>query len=65
MSTAIDSIDYDEAWETLTIRFVDGSTYTYSRVPQDVYAALLYAGSTGGFFNSDIRGKYSYRRGAI
>lgn len=62
MSTAIDHIDYDEWGETLTVRFTDGSRYKFWNVPAEEYASLLYAGSTGGYFNAHIRGKYSYRR---
>ena len=65
MSTAISDMNYDETWETLTVTFTDGSVYTYSRVPQEVYAALMYASSTGGYFNANIRGKYDFRSGAI
>jgi len=61
MSTAISEIDYDEYSETLTVRFTDGSRYAYWNVPQEEYAALLYAGSAGGYFNANIRNRYSYR----
>ena len=61
MSTAISQIDYDEEWETLTVRFTDGTVYKYWNVPQSVYAEFLYAGSTGGYFNAHIRNEYSYR----
>jgi hypothetical protein len=63
MSTAIASIDYDEYSETLTVRFTDGRVYAYWNVPQEVYAELLYAGSAGGYFNSNVRNAgYSYRQ---
>jgi lysyl-tRNA synthetase class 2 len=63
MSTAVSEIDYDEAWETLTVRFTDGRVYKYWNVPAEVYAEFLYASSAGGYFNANIRDKYSYREG--
>ena len=63
MSTAISEIDYDEWEEILTVRFTDGRVYKYWNVPQEVYAEFLYAGSAGGYFNANIRGRYSYREG--
>jgi len=62
MSTAIASIDYDEYEEILTVRFTDGSVYTYWNVPQEVYGEFLYASSAGTYFNANIRDNYNYRR---
>ena len=63
MSTAVHSIDYDENSETLTVHFTDGSVYAYWNVPQEEYANLLYAASTGSYFNAHIRNEgYSYRQ---
>jgi len=63
MSTAIAEIDYDEAWETLAVRFTDGKLYKYWNVPLDVYVEFLYAPSSGEYFNAKIRNNYSYREG--
>jgi hypothetical protein len=61
MSTAIREIDYDEAWETLTVVFTDGRVYKYWNVPSEIYAGFLYASSAGSYFNANIRNEYSYR----
>ena len=63
MSTAVASLDYDEDSETLTVRFTDGSVYAYWNVPPEEYANLLYAASTGTYFNAHIRNAgYSYKQ---
>ena len=63
-SSALSSVDYDEATGDLTLTFRrDGSRYTYHGVSQSDYAALIYAVSHGRTFNLNIRDSYSFSRG--
>ena len=60
-SSALRSTGYEEHTRLLTITFLDGSTYEYDDVPQDVYKGLVSASSQGSYFNTYIRGRYVYR----
>lgn len=53
---------YDPSTNILTIEFRNGGAYTYSGVPQMVYAGLLAAGSHGRYFQRWIRNRYRYQR---
>jgi len=46
----------------LFVRFNSGAEYTYHNVPTDVVQEFLDAGSKGGFFAANIKGKYSYNK---
>jgi hypothetical protein len=61
-SSALRSVGYDAGSQTLAITFVSGSTYEYSGVPRSVYEGLLSAPSKGSYFNTHVKGQYSYRR---
>lgn len=60
-SKAIRAIGHDAANETLYIEFSSGRTYSYARVPREVYEWLLRAPGKGGLFNRLIRDKYEER----
>jgi hypothetical protein len=57
-STALTSIGYDAASQSLEVEFKDGRIYEYQEVPAVVYAALLASPSKGGYLNRAIRGRY-------
>jgi hypothetical protein len=59
-SAAIARIEYDELSQELIVTFTTGKTYTYFRVPPDVYREFLEAESKGRFFNETIRDRYRY-----
>ncbi len=61
-SSVIRSFDYDPVAHRLDIRFVSGRIYSYLDVPERVVAAMMRAGSTGGFFNRRIRDRYRFVR---
>jgi hypothetical protein len=61
-SSTLTTVAYDSNLETLQLQFRDGSIYTYSRIPAEIYAALLGAPSKGTYFNSNIRGKFAHQR---
>ena len=58
VSSAIDSVGYDELSETLEIEFCSGGVYQYYDVPESVYEELMDAASIGSFFHEHIRGIY-------
>ncbi len=45
----------------LEIQFGSGRIYQYYDVPEDIYDEMLSADSKGKYFNSHIRGKYTYQ----
>lgn len=57
-SRAISAVGYDHGTQQMRIRFVQGDTYAFCRVPQDVFDGLLSAGSKGTYYNRHIRDKY-------
>lgn len=59
-STVIRRVRYDEDVEELTIWFVSGNIYRYSRVPVLVWDGLSTAKSAGTYFNQHITGRYRY-----
>jgi len=61
-SSAIASLGYDPARETLEVEFRSGNVYRYFDVPKEVYEDLLGARSKGRYFGSFIRGRYDSAR---
>jgi len=61
-STRVKKIYYIKEEETLGVEFTDGRTYEYDDVPWGIYTDFAYAKSPGKFFDSKIRGKYSFER---
>lgn len=48
---------------TLTVRFKNGTEYSYANVPAGVHANLMTAESVGRHFNEHIKGKYDHTKG--
>lgn len=61
-STNLEAIGYDPETETMGVRFVDGSAYEYTGVPQKVYDHVRRAPSVGKVFANLIKGNYDTRR---
>lgn len=62
-SSQIAAYGYDEATQTLGVKFVAGGTYHYHAVPQSVFAEMILAPSVGSFFGARIRkGGFEYAR---
>nr|WP_255357231.1 KTSC domain-containing protein [Lysobacter sp. Root604] len=57
-SSAISAVGYDPSTMRLRIRFVEGHSYDFYRVPQHVYDGLMRARSKGGYYNDHIRDRY-------
>ena len=59
-SSTISEINYDGS--TLTISFVNGSTYVYKGVPAKIYEDFSKAESKGKYFHENINYRYNYSR---
>lgn len=57
-SNSIQSCDYDDENQVLTITFVRGKSYKYADVPKPVYEDLKDAESPGRYFQSYIKNVY-------
>lgn len=57
-SAAITAVGYDPATMRMRIRFVQGETYDFCRVPTQVFQGLLDARSKGSYYNDHIRDRY-------
>jgi len=58
ISSAIAAVGYDANSMQMQIRFVQGHSYTFCRVPQSVFDGLLAASSKGRYYDQHIRDRY-------
>jgi len=56
------AIGYDSESQTLQIEFASGAVYQYAEVEEETWESLRDADSTGKFFNSEIKSRYSSER---
>jgi KTSC domain-containing protein len=61
-SSSIASVGYDIPSITLEIEFLNGSTYQYFDVPENIYNELMHSGSIGNYLHSYIKGNYRFSR---
>ena len=61
-SSVVQSFTYNGETEILQIVYVSGAVYNYLAVPSDVYKAFSSATSKGTYLNTNIKGKFRYRR---
>lgn len=57
-SSAIVSVGYDAALETLEIEYVGGRVYDYRCVPLEEFISLMSSKSLGSFVNTRIKPVY-------
>lgn len=63
----VDAPDPEATWPArektglLAVRFSDGRTFLYSRVPERVFESFLLADSRGSYWRREIAGKYEAR----
>ncbi len=62
LSTEIEWIGYEHKRSMLQVEFIAGSVYQYDNVPERIYENFLTAPSHGRFFETQIKGRYSYRK---
>lgn len=61
-SRIFDGVRYDDRTRTLTLLFDSGACYAFHDVPRDVFLDLTRIVNPGEYFNSCIRGIYTYER---
>ncbi len=61
-SSSLASAGYDAEAQILEVEFHHGGVYRYYDVPASAHQGLLAASSVGRFFQSRVRGQYSYRK---
>lgn len=61
-SSNIAGFGYDEASETLTVEFKNGSRYDYFDVQEHTFEGMKSADSKGKYLNSEIKNKHRYAR---
>lgn len=61
-STAISTANYTYDDYKLQLKFVNGDSYVYNRVPNHVFEGLRTSPSKGKFINRYILRSYSYSR---
>jgi hypothetical protein len=58
-SACLEAVAYDGTAHVLQAKFrSDGRVMAYENVPQDVYDALIFADSIGGYFHDHIESAY-------
>lgn len=58
-SSNLNTVDYDQMRQQLTVQFVNGAIYVYSGVPFSEYWNLVQSASPGGYFDSKIKNRYT------
>ena len=61
-STAIESVGYHPATQTLEIEFTNGSVYQYRGVPDTLHKKLMSAPSKGKFHYNYIMRRFHFTR---
>ncbi len=61
-SSNLKSAGFNTETETLTITFNNGSIYEYDEFPWDKFTKFRMSESQGKFLNSNINGKYKFKR---
>ncbi|NWG24617.1 MAG: KTSC domain-containing protein [Pseudorhodoplanes sp.] len=62
LSAVIRKVAYDSDARRLYVTFVNRQTYRYEGVSPDTFRGLLAAPSKGDYFNTAIRGNYSFHK---
>ena len=62
LSTEIEWIGYEERKKMLQVEFIAGGTYQYDNVPKPIFEEFLNAPSHCRFFETNIKGHYSFRK---
>ena len=62
VSSNIDAVGFDEATNTLTVRFHTGKVYEYSGVAREYFEQMLNSESVGQYFHRRIRSNFECRR---
>lgn len=58
VSSAIDAVGYDKDKQQMFIKFKQGDTYTFCRVPESIHQGLMSANSKGSYYDNFIKDKF-------
>jgi hypothetical protein len=61
-SSNISAVGYDEATQTLGVKFVGGGEHHYNNVTPELHKALVSAKSVGGHFHKHVRSRFKSTR---
>jgi hypothetical protein len=61
-SSVLAEVGYDQKRRVLEVKLVSGVLYQYLDVPAREFMALLAADSSGGYYNTNIKPRYDYRK---
>lgn len=61
-SSQIKRFAYNEEAEVLVIEFKNGGVYQYADVDEETVCDFEDAESHGSFFNTEIKGKYTFKK---
>ena len=57
-SSAISDFGYDSSSQRMKVKFKQGETYSFCRVPEHIFNGLINSSSKGSYYNNHIRDKY-------
>jgi hypothetical protein len=58
-SSNVSSIGYDPDIQTLEVEFLNGGTYQYMNVPQNVFDELMVSSSKGSYLSRNVKNLYA------
>jgi KTSC domain len=61
-SSNVESVEFDDSTDTLTVTFQGGESYQYLNVPASVYRAFQAAPSAGAFVHRQLKGRFQAER---
>ena len=61
-SSSLQSVGYNEEYQTLEVEFRNGAVYQYYNCPKLMYDELMNSPSKGQFFHSQIRDRFPFSR---
>lgn len=59
-SSNVEATAYDQASQTLAVRFKGGKIYHYANVPQEIHTGLGKAESIGKYIGAHVVGKFTH-----
>jgi hypothetical protein len=61
-STVIDHFSFDPETGILRVTFISGTVYEYKDVPVKIFERMKNSISKGKFLNSNIKGKFPFKK---
>lgn len=61
-SSNIESVGYDSDEQTMEVTFLNGATYQYFDVPEEIFTSMINADSVGSYFAKTVKGTYRFSK---